>query len=162
GSKKVYIAAQPGEILLQLRVEAAGRSLVVVEGIDGDGVADRGNPGGARQRRLPDRQGRHGGQGCGIEGDSLVVDRVAPLYPELLGDRCSDLQGRAIGFAAVGSGGGGEALPGEDVDPRRNPGAHGVGLGRGEVDAPAKLTVAHGGPEILAGAHEVMLADLDL
>src|SRR6202035_3942749 len=52
GSEKIDVAAEPGEILLELRIEPASRSLVVVERVDGDGVTDRGDPGGSRQRRL--------------------------------------------------------------------------------------------------------------
>jgi hypothetical protein len=63
------------------------------------------DPGRAGERRLLDRQRRHGGQGRGIQRHRLVIDRIAPLHAELFGDGRADLQGRAIVLGAVGLGG---------------------------------------------------------
>jgi hypothetical protein len=80
------------------------------------------------------------------------------VHADLLGEWGAELEGRAIGVAAVGLVTACIGLLGEEIAPCRNPGAEKIRLRSRQIGSLRVLFVGHGSLEGLAGAHEVVLA----
>src|SRR5205085_1861361 len=87
GPQESHIAAEAGEILAQLRNNAVGRQLVVVERVVSHRFAGGGDQLASSGRGLPHRQRGGRRQGRRVDRDVLVIERIAPLYERRLGDR---------------------------------------------------------------------------
>src|SRR6185369_442698 len=118
------------------------------------------DPGWAGGCCLPDGERRRKARSVWRKRDVLVVDRVAPLRANFLGNRRTQLQSRAIGGAAIGLVAVGIVLTAKQFDSGRDLGAEKIGFGRGQVDPPCILSVGEGGLDVLARAVEIAIADL--
>ena len=162
GAQEFHVAAETGEILAELRPDAAGRGPEVVERAVGRGAAGGGYPCGSGSRSLLDGPRRRETAGIRSKRDVLVVDRVSPLHAEFLGQRRAEQQPRAVGAGAIGLVAGHVGLPAEQFDAGRYLGTEKIGLRGRKVDTARVLAEGEGRLKVGAGAVKIPFAELDL
>ncbi len=172
GPQEFHVAAQARQILVEGRNHAGGRAPVVVERIVVDGRADGGNPSRPIERRLLDRKrcfsigvaarrrvARRAVHQRGAERRALVVDRIAPLHAQLLGQRGAEPECGSVGFAAIGLIVAGQALLGVNVRSDGEPAAVDARLREREIEALGVLSIGHRGADRIAAAQQVPFSD---